>query len=407
MTMANAKRVAIVGVGQSLRDTAINKKGGWKTAVVDAVYAALKDARMEPTELDGGVVNYHGEAYMGHGGLGPPLAETLGLAPIGIIPVIAQCTGGGITALTAWSQVASGLHRRVLCLAFDVDDNVHILDNYNVSNDSDWDYMAGIGHEEALALREAAYYRKYGYDLKVVARWYQSAYWYANRNPKAAYFKVPPPSMEELTREVLPGSKLPSLEANRGVAFTLGAAAWIMVPEEDAAKYPKKPVYMAGGEYCVSPALISKNIRYPTAAFEGSDLTDLPATRYAARKAYEMAGITPDDIDLAQTYSPGLAGALGLEALGICKPGEGGKFILDGQIGIEGKCPTNTNGGQIAFSLTSGSDVGDMIVESVQQLRGEVDLPARQVKNAEVAVCQGYQAIGSGSTVTVLTNRKR
>lgn len=48
-----------------------------------------------------------------------------------------------------------------------------------------------------------------------------------------------------------------------------------------------------------------------------------------------------------------------------------------------------------------------MIVESVKQLRGEVELPTRQVKDAEVAVRQGYQAIGSGSTVTVLTNKKR
>jgi len=48
-----------------------------------------------------------------------------------------------------------------------------------------------------------------------------------------------------------------------------------------------------------------------------------------------------------------------------------------------------------------------MIVESVHQLRGDVELPSRQVANPEVAACAGYQAVGSGSTVTVLTNRRR
>ena len=404
--MAAVNKVAIAGVGQSRRDSAYNKKAGWKTAVVEAVYEALKDARVDPNDLDGGVVNYHGEAYMGYGGLGPTLAEELGVAPVGIIPVVAQCTGGGITALTAWTQIVSGLHRRVLCLAFDVDDNVHILDNYNISNDSDWDYMAGIGHEEAAGLREQAYYRRYGYDLTVAARWHQQCYWYANRNPRAACYRVPSPPMEVLTREVLPGSNNPSLEAHREVAFTLGAAAWIMVPEQDAADYPHKPVYMTGGEYAVSPGLISKNYHYPRPGLETADITGLPATRVAAQKAYAMAGITPRDVDLAQTYSPGLSGVLQLEVLGICEPGTGGKFILDGGTAIDGPCPTNTNGGQIAFSLTSGSDVGDMLIESVQQLRGEVELPDRQVKNAKLAACAGYQAIGSGSTVTVLTNQE-
>ena len=406
--MEPGKGAAIVGVGQSKRDYAYNKKNGWKHMVIEASYEALKDAKMEAKEIDGGVANYHGEAYMGYGGIGPTLSEELGLSPVGIIPIVAQCTGGGITALMAWSQVVSGLHKRVLCIAFDNDDNTHILDNYNVSNDSDWDYMAGLGHEEAGDMREIAYYRKYNYNLEVAAKWIQQAYWYANRNPRAACYKVPAPTMEELTREVLPGSRMPSLEAQGSrVAFTQGAAAFIMVPEEDAKKYTKAPVYLVGGEYSTSPGLFSKNYYYPKPALQDADITELPATRYAAEQAYRMAGIKPEDIDLAQTYSPALSGVLALEALQICPIGKGGQFILDGETAVDGKCPTNTNGGQVAFSLTSGSDVGDMIIESVQQLRGDVQLPSRQVANAEVAVCQGYQAVGSGSTVTVLTNRRR
>lgn len=403
-----SKRAAIVGVGQSKRDYAYNKKNGWKHMVVEAAYEALNDAHMDPKEIDGGVANYHGEAYIGYGGIGPTFSEELGLNPVGIMPIVAQCTGGGITAMTAWSQAVSGLHKRILCVAFDGDDCTHVLDNYNISDDSDWDYMAGLGHEEAGDLREVAYYRKYNYGLDVAGKWIQQAYWYANRNPRAACYKASPPPMEEMIREVVPGSRSPSLEAQGSrVVFTGGAAGFIVVPEEDAASYTSKPVYIAGCEYGTSPGLFSKNYFYPREGFRTADITELPATRYAADKAYRMAGIRPEEVNLAQVYSPGLLGVICLEALQICPIGKGGQFVLDGQTAVDGKCPTNTNGGQVAFSLTSGADVGDMIVESVHQLRGDVELPSRQVANPEVAACAGYQAVGSGSTVTVLTNRRR
>ncbi len=405
--MTQHQRVAIVGVGQSKRNYARHKRLGWKHMVVEATYEALKDANMEAKEVNGGVANYHGEAYMGYGGIGPTLADELGMCPIGIVPIVAQCTGGGVTAMEGWSQVASGLHDRVLCLTFDGDDTTHLLDNYNISDDCDWDYMAGLGHEEAGKLRENAYYRKYGYDLKVVAKWAQQCYWYANRNPRAVHFKDPPPSTEILTKELLPGSKIPSFEAQQFRATpTQGCAVFLLVPEEDASKYTKNPVFLDGVEYGASPTLFSKNYYYPDTALQKFDIAELSAMHWAAEQAYRMARVKPSEVDLGQAYAPALNGPLTLEALRICELGKGGQFVLDGETGIDGKCPMCTDGGVLASSLSSGADVGDMIVESVHQLRGDVELPSRQVKNAQVAACGGYQAVGSGCTVTVLTNRK-
>lgn len=400
-------RVAVVGVGQSKRNYVHHKKRGWKHMVVEAAYEALKDAHMEAREIDGGVVNYHGEAYMGYGGIGPTLADELGMIPVAFMPIVAQCTGGGVSALAGWSQVASGLRKRILCITFDGEDTVGLTDNYNLSDDTDWDYMAGLGHIEAHLVREQAYYRKYNYDLRVVAKWVQQCYWYANRNPRAARFKDPPPPTEDLTDALIPGTNIPSIRAlsNRTVG-TQGGAAFVLVPEEDAGSYSTAPVYVDGVEYGASPTLFSKNYHYPKQAIEEYDITALSATHWAAKQAYRMAGVTPEEVDLAQVYTPAV-GAMTLEALQICPLGKGGQFVLDGETAVDGKCPTSTDGGVCASSLSSGADVGDMIIESVHQLRRDVQLSSRQVEGAEIAVCAGYQAVGSGSTATVLTTRSR
>ena len=175
--MNATNRVAIVGVGQSKRSSVHTKKQGWKNIVNEAAYAALNDANMEAGEIDGGVANYHGENYMGYGGIGPTISEELGISPVGFTPIVAQCAGGGVTALNGWTSVASGLRRRVLCIAFDCDDNISKVDNYNISDDTDWDYMAGLGHMDVMWISEQAYYQKYGYDLEVIAKWVKLCLW--------------------------------------------------------------------------------------------------------------------------------------------------------------------------------------------------------------------------------------
>jgi 2-acetylphloroglucinol acetyltransferase len=405
--MTSVPRVAIVGVGQSKRNYVYSKKLGWKGVITEAAYAALKDANMEAREIDGGIANYHGENWMGYGGIGPTMSDELGICPVAFTPIVAQCTGGGVTAMHGWTSIASGLRKRVLCIAFDSEDCVSNLDNYNISDDTDWDYMTGLGHMDVMWLREQAYYRKYGYGLEVAAKWVQQCLWYANRNPRAARYGSPIPPTEQMLQTIIPGNKSPTLFAQSDRwAPAQGAAAFILVPAEDAQRYTKTPVYLDGVEYGAYPTLFSKDIHYPKPQLEKSDATELPNARWAAEKAYRMAGVKPEEISLAGVYANTLSGILLLEALGIAPIGKAGQFVLDGETEVDGKCPTCTDGGTVGFSITSGAEVGDMIVESTHQLRGDVDLPSRQVKDPQVAVCGGYQAVGSGCTVTVLTNRK-
>ena len=122
----------------------------------------------------------------------------------------------------------------------------------------------------------------------------------------------------------------------------------------------------------------------------------------AARKAYEMAQITPKDIDLAQVYDLTGAAFWQIDDLGITPYGEGGRHFINGDAGIDGKCPINTSGGLIGYGHASGADGLNQVVENVIQLRG--DAGERQVKDAKVAVAACTGSAFAHMTCTVCTN---
>ena len=106
----------------------------------------------------------------------------------------------------------------------------------------------------------------------------------------------------------------------------------------------------------------------------------------AAARALAQAGVTIDDIDTAQFYDPfTISIIMQLEHYGFCKPGQGGPFVADGGIGLDGAIPSNTGGGQISGFYAAGFTP---IIEALKQLRGEAG--ATQVKDAALALTSGH-----------------
>jgi len=127
----------------------------------------------------------------------------------------------------------------------------------------------------------------------------------------------------------------------------------------------------------------------------------------AGRRAMEVAGITPQDLDVAEIYdSFSFTPLIALEGFGICGPGEAGDWVLEGNAKLGGTLPMNTHGG-----LIRQAHLGAMhhIVEAVLQLRGEADDTDRgggdhQVPDAKLAITNGSGGILAATSALVLSS---
>jgi acetyl-CoA acetyltransferase len=161
---------------------------------------------------------------------------------------------------------------------------------------------------------------------------------------------------------------------------TDGATAIVLSSTERARDLSKPAIPLLGfGEGHGSP---------PTSITQKADLSEIEGLARAGKRAFEMARLTPAEIDAAQIYDGFTWIVLAsLEALGFCGRGEGGAFVQDGRIELAGALPVNTSGGLLSEGHCSGAN---LVSEAVRQLRGEVE-PGRQVPN-----CQRVLVTGEG-----------
>lgn len=129
------------------------------------------------------------------------------------------------------------------------------------------------------------------------------------------------------------------------------------------------------------------------------DLT-LTAASESGPRAFDMAGVTPYEIDVVEFYDAFTINTiLFLEDLGFCPKGEGGRFVADGAIAPGGTLAVNTNGGGLSCCHPGMYGIFPLI-EAVRQLRGEAG--ARQVEGAELALAHGNGGVLSSQVSVVL-----
>jgi acetyl-CoA acyltransferase len=120
-------------------------------------------------------------------------------------------------------------------------------------------------------------------------------------------------------------------------------------------------------------------------------------TRNAAAKAYEMAGVGPEDIDLVELHDCfATAEILHYENLGLCKDGEAGRLIDEGETALGGRVPVNVSGGLLSKGHPLGATGIANIYEVSTHLRGEAD--KRQVQGAKIGMTH---VIGLGSACAI------
>jgi acetyl-CoA acetyltransferase len=409
------RRVAIAGVGITARHrTAMRQadRTSYKRYLADAAYDAIADCRkgLNPRDIQYVVCNYHGEASVEAGGIGPVVSDLLGMHPVGVTVVTANCTGAGVSMHEAYGLVASGMYDRVLVVGMDKRWDLQWFgDKRAIGGDVEYDFMLGFDHPQLQAMLQTMYYQRFG-RRKVclaLATYRVQMFWWANRNPNAALYDVPcPTSVEELMAiyDRRPESEPVDQEFWRRMPLSAsveGASSMILVPADEAKAYTDTPVYVDGMSYKCNSHLLSRQMFYPVPELAPYDAADFAAPRLATAEAYEMAGVKPADVDFAELFESHVSSlAPTLEATLVPEPGKALDFVIDGQTGPEGRLPTGTDGGRGGLGLTSGSNFSDGVYEAVVQMRGEAG--ERQLKKADCAVIVGMQGEMASSSVAVL-----
>jgi len=222
---------------------------------------------------------------------------------------------------------------------------------------------------DTYAIQARYHMWKYGTTQRQIAIGASKNHFFGSLNPKAQYqFQVP---VEKVLED-----RVISYPLTRSMCAPIGdgAAAAIVCSGDFLRNLPSdvqdravkvKATVLTGGKY-----------REP----------DEPSlSKVAADKAYEKAGVGPEDIDVAEVHdASSFCEIYQAEMLGFCRMGEGGKFIESGETALGGKIPINTSGGLVSKGHPVGATGLSMIYELVTQLRGEAG--TRQVKNAEFAL---------------------
>ncbi|MCH8228379.1 MAG: thiolase family protein [Proteobacteria bacterium] len=382
-------KVAIVGAAE----TEVGKVPhfGATALCVDAARRAMNDAGISKDQVDGLVTcNSMAEPYMYHAEV---IAEYLQIFPRYCVSTNA---GGGTTL--------SSLHHAATAIANGVCETVLITlaDSLRtgLSREQAMKMQASTGHPEFeipygptvpafYALIARAHMDTYGTTPEQLAAVAVSGRKHAALNPNAQMRELI--SVEDVLNSRLIADPLHLLDCS---LVSDGGAAVVLTSAERARDFPHHPVYVLGAGEGHSHEHIS----------QARSLT-VSAAVESGHRAFKMAGLGPDDIDVAQIYDCFTPVVLiELEDLGFCPKGEAGAFVEAGETGLEGSLPMNTNGGLLSHCHPGNPGSMFALTEAVTQLQHRAG--ARQVKDAETALVHGQGGIMS-SHATLILGRER
>jgi len=380
------KEVAIVGVGQ----TAFVRgyEGSIRELAFDAYKEAMLDAGLTAKQIDASIICSAPEYDKQRTPAGT-LAEYLGLNPKPTFYLETVCSSSSSGLRVAYSLVKSGLHKTVLVLGFQKMSEISSADSQErMGRGSDvmWEAPFGTMMPAYYAMHARAHFHRYGTKEEDLALIRVKAATYGTVNKKAVFQKGV--TFEQVMTADVIASPLKRFDC---CANADGASCLIVADKDVARSLSKKPVWILGLGAATAPITMS-----------GRDsLTGLACAREAAKEAYRMAGITPQDVDVAEVHDCfTIAELMAYEDLGFAKPGEGKDLIQAKGTYIGGKIPVNVDGGLLSKGHPIGATGGSQIRTIVLQLRGEAK--EMQVKDPEVGLVHNIGGVGVYGNVSIL-----
>ncbi|MEW5421608.1 thiolase family protein [Amorphus sp. 3PC139-8] len=368
--------VVIAGVGH----TAFGRLPGQTpvSMIVDAVANALDDARIEKDVIDGVMVKFPTSQpqFM----YGQRVAEALGLQPkVGGVWDQGGAANIGLISYASLAIEAGLCEVAVVCFA----DNPKTGSRHNYSRPHGEDAVHGwFGTPAGYAMIARRHMADFGTTEEELAAVAMASRRHGAANPNAQLRK--PLDLDGYRTSPLVVSPL---RRDDCALISDGGAAVILMSASRARELNvRAPVPVLGfGQGQTSWNVVQR-----------PDLTTTKAQESAAT-AFEMAGLTPKDIDVAQIYDCfTITVPMTFEDYGFCRKGEGGRFVSDGRIEIDGELPTNTSGGLLSETGMPGLQ---LVIEGVRQMRGEANL---QVKNARTCIVSNQGGVMTTHATLIL-----
>ncbi|MEM3761051.1 MAG: thiolase domain-containing protein, partial [Candidatus Bathyarchaeia archaeon] len=336
-------------------------------------------------------VGHMGESYEHQGHTGATMADWAGLLHIPATRVEAACSSSGAALRAGIYAVLSGLCDVVMVGG--VEKMTHrttpeVTEYLAMASDYPFEQWHGITFPGLFALMATAHMHKYGTTEKQMAMIAVKNHYHGSLNPKAHMQK-------EINLEQALSSRVIAwpLKLYDCSLITDGASCLILTKPDLAKKYTDTPIHIIG----------SGQASDTIGMYEREQFTSLTAAKLAAKKAYEMANVKPEDISVAEVHDCfTIAEIIAYEDLGFCKPGEGGQLAEKGETKLGGRIPVNTSGGLKAKGHPVGATGTAQAYEIYLQLTGQAE--KRQVKNAEIGLT--HNVGGSGATATVHIYRR-
>ncbi|MFP4654691.1 MAG: thiolase domain-containing protein [Methanohalobium sp.] len=364
---------------------------------VEAGVGAIKDAGISGEEIDGLYVgNMSGGQFVDQEHIGALIADYSGLSRNLHVPstrVEAACASGGLALRQGVMAVASGYQDFVVAAGVEKMTDVNSAAASTAlaaASDREWEGIMGATFPGLYAMIARMHIHKYGTTSKQLAEVAVKNHLNGSMNPISQYQRKI--SRDDVLNSIMVADPLHIFDCS---PITDGAAALILAPADVAHEYTDNPIYIKAS------AQASDTI----ALHDRRDITTLDATVAAGKRAYKMANLKPEDIDVAEVHDCfTIAEICAIEDLGFVTKGEGGKFTEDGNTTIDGQIPINTSGGLKSCGHPVGATGIKQVVEIVHQLRGNAG--KRQIEGAEIGLTHNVGGSGATAVVHILSNKR-
>src|SRR5258705_2026595 len=343
----------------------------------EAALLALDDAGLTIHDME---ALYCGNLMQASGMVGQRILQQIGQTGIPVVNVANACATGATALREGWAAIKAGLYDVVLCVGVEQMAGAGLLGGGGGGKGIPTEGLLGSGTMPAVfAEAGMEHARKYGTTFEQFAKVSVKNHHHSTLNPKARY-QIETPLEEVMNAEMIsyPNTKLMcSVNVD-------GSAAAVLASEKMARELGLRRAVKGKASILTSDRFTQRDLTMP-------DVNT--CTREAAKKAYEMSGVGPDDINLIELHDCfATAEILHYENLGICKDGEAGRLIDEKQTYLGGRIPVNASRGLLSNGHPLGATGIANIYEVATHLRGEAG--KRQVEGARLGLTH---VIGLGS----------